>query len=120
LTDAVFAFKRNDNLTGIKNMKYIVTLAASSLLLTACQQASESAPASAEKDGTTAAAPADGNVCNRYFAFVEDYAGKQQTAVKDTLLKRLDYDKQSLPTRDKADADAYCTQSLERMERMAG
>lgn len=100
-------------------MKYTMLLGVSALLLAACGQANESAATSAKKDEAVSSA-SGGDVCSRYFAFVEDYADKQQAAVKETLLKRLDYDKQSLPTRDKADADAYCTQSLERMERMAG
>jgi hypothetical protein len=101
-------------------IKTLITLGVSSLFLVSCQEANDGAAASAQKDTAPDVAASDGPICDRYFAFVENYAGKQEAAVKDALLKRLDYDKQSLPTRDKAEADAYCKQSLERMERMAG
>jgi hypothetical protein len=100
--------------------KNLITLGVLSLFLAACQPASDGAAAPAPKGTAPDVAASDGAVCDRYFAFVENYAGKQEAAVKDALLKRLDYDKQSLPTRDKAEAGAYCTQSLERMQRMAG
>ncbi len=100
-------------------MKSLYLTCAAVLLLSACQQSGGSS-ATAEKGNNMAALPADANVCDRYFAFVENYASKQQAAVKEGLLKRLDYDKQSLPTRDKKEADEYCEKSLARMERMAG
>ncbi len=100
-------------------MKYIFTIAAATLLLSACQQ-SGNTNASTDKGDKTAALPDDANICDRYFAFVQGYANKQDAAVKNALLKRLDYDKQSLPSRDKREADEYCKISLERMERMAG
>ncbi len=99
-------------------MKSLVTMGGAILLLSACQQSGD-AGSSAEKGKEAATLPASTNICDRYFAFVEDYAGKQNGAIKDNLLKRLDYDKQSLPTRDKKEADDYCKQSLERMERVA-
>jgi hypothetical protein len=100
-------------------MKSLFLMGTACLLLSACQQTSDTG-AAAETGETKSAAPANADVCERYFAFVENYAGKQSAPVKDALLKRLDYDKQSLPTRDKQEADDYCTKSLERMERMAG
>jgi protein involved in sex pheromone biosynthesis len=100
-------------------MKSLIAMCAAALALSACQQSSDT-NAAAEKGEAASASATDATICDRYFAFVENYAAKQQAAVKDALLKRLDYDKQSLPTRDKQEADEYCTQSLARMERMAG
>jgi hypothetical protein len=91
-------------------MKNILLLGVSALLMASCQQSSEK----------TTTLSADASICDRYFAFVEGYADKQQKPVKDALLSRLDYDKKSLPARDKQEADAYCKSSLARMERMAG
>ena len=98
-------------------MKSLVIMGATALLLSACQQSGDGGTA-ATKGDDAAALPADANICDRYFAFVENYAGTQDAAVKDGLLKRLDYDKLSLPTRDKNEADEYCKTSLARMERM--
>jgi hypothetical protein len=98
-------------------MRTSILIGAASLLLSACQQSGDTG-AAGEKADTAASLPADANVCDRYFAFVEDYAAKQDKAVADGLLKRLEYDKLSLPQRDKKEADEYCTQSLARMERM--
>jgi hypothetical protein len=100
-------------------MKSLFFIGSAALLLLSCQQSGDTSGAAGKSD-KVAALPADADVCDRYFAFVEDYAAKQDAAVKDGLLKRLDYDKLSLPTRDKQEADDYCTKSLERMERMTG
>ena len=99
-------------------MKPAILVCIAALSVTACQPAKQNA-AEAEK-GAVASVAAKGDICEQYFAFVENYAGKQADAVKSVLLKRLNYDKQSLPTRDKKEADEYCKTSLERMERMAG
>jgi uncharacterized lipoprotein YehR (DUF1307 family) len=99
-------------------MKPVILVCIIALSVTACGPSKQNE--AAKQNGTAPPIAAEGNVCDRYFAFVESYAGKQDAAIKQTLLKRLDFDKQSLPTRDKKEADEYCKTSLERMERMAG
>jgi hypothetical protein len=101
------------------SMKSLFLMGTAFLLLSACQQSGDSS-AAGESGHKAGALAADANICDRYFVFVENYAAKQEAAVKDALLNRLNYDKQSLPTRDKQEANEYCTKSLERMERMAG
>jgi outer membrane murein-binding lipoprotein Lpp len=99
-------------------MKSIFVLSATVLLLTGCQQQASSPEQG--KAAQAAALPADASTCDRYAAFVEDYAAKQDPQIAKALLDRLNYDKQRWKIDDKQQSEAYCKQSLERMERLAG
>ena len=85
--------------------------------LTACQPKVDS-----KTDSKIATAVTNSNapICEQYASFVEAYANKQADDVKATLLKRLAYDKQNWVKIGQQEADAYCKQSLERMQKMAG
>jgi uncharacterized lipoprotein YajG len=99
-------------------MKSTLMLSAALFLATGCQQQTNGTEQS--KDADAAALPADASTCDRYAAFVENYAAKQDQKISKALLDRLNYDKQRWKIDDKQQSEAYCKKALERMERMAG
>jgi hypothetical protein len=105
------------------SMKLKTLICATTFALSACGQ-TESAPKSDANGGAASAskaAPADsGSVCDRYVVFVKSYAAKQTPDVSKTLLDRLNYDEQNWKRITKEESEAYCTQSLARMERLTG